>query len=448
MTSSAAQSDFEPADGRRGIAAESPIVPEALRIAGAWSWRLCAVILALIPIGWVVVQANIIVIPVLVAALLAALLRPLYNRLLSWRWPKWISLITTLLVLFVAVSVLVALVTTQLANGLDLDMTRLQQQYQNALEWLRSSPLHVTEDQVTAVVDEVVVWVQGNVSSIATQALSAGSSVVSFLTGSVVALFALIFYLLDGRHIWLFIVSLFPREARAAVDGAGRRGWVTVGQYARVQVIVALIDAVGIAGGALVLQVPFAVPIGIIVFLAAFVPFIGAIVSGGLAVFVALIYNDFWNALIMLVIVVAVMQIEANVLQPLIMGSAVKLHPLAVLLSVSAGSLFGGIAGAVFAVPTVAAARVAIEYIGSGQWRGRPDPTKTDPDAPMELSPGAGGAEPDASADAGAAAAAGAEVDPGRDERPEPGSASDPSSAIPARGAHGTHAAHDPEEAR
>lgn len=361
-------------------APDAAFVPRAMRIAGAWAWRIVVIVLAIIPIGWVIAQASIVVVPLLVATLLAALLRPLYERLLAWKFPKALALISSLLVLLLAVSALLALVITQLAGGLDLDMNRLTTQYETALEWLRNSPLHVTEQQITELVGEVTSWLQQNVSQILSQALSAGSTFISFLTGSLVTLFALIFYLLDGRRIWLFIVSLFPRPARAAIDGAAQRSWVSVGSYVRVQVVVAFIDALGITIGALVLHVPFAIPIGIIVFLAAFVPFIGAIVSGGLAVLVALLYNDPLNALIMLIVVVAVMQIEAHVLQPLIMGNAVKVHPLAVLVSVSAGSLFAGIAGAVFAVPIVAGLNVAINYIASEQWRGLPDPTRC-PDA-------------------------------------------------------------------
>lgn len=384
---SSGPSDVKPIDERAVPVPEAAFVPRAMRIAGAWAWRIVAIVLALIPIGWVVAQASIVVIPLLVGALLAALLRPLYVRLLDWRWPKALALLTTLLVLIAAVGALLTLVVTQLAGGFDLDMERLTVQYQRAMEWLRNSPLHVTEQQLTEVFENATSWLQQNVSSILSQALSAGSTAVSFLTGCLVTLFALIFYLLDGRRIWLFIVSLLPRPARAAIDGAAQRSWVSVGSYVRVQVVVALIDALGIAIGALLLDVPFAIPIGIIVFLAAFVPFIGAIVSGSLAVLVALLYNDPINALLMLVVVVAVMQIEAHVLQPLIMGNAVKVHPLAVLVSVSAGSIFGGIAGAVFAVPIVAGLNVAINYIASEQWRGLPDPTRcpeAQPDEPEE----------------------------------------------------------------
>lgn len=360
-----------------GPETEGDLVPRPMRIAAAWSWRFVAIILALIPIGWVISQASILVVPLLVAALLASLLSPVMNGLmLRLHFPKWAALIVTLLVLFSAITALVWLVVTQFARGFNVDWSRLTEQYQQFLQFLADSPFHVTQQQVDDVVRQVVAWFQANVSNLLSQAVSLGSAVVSFVTGSLITLFALIFYLLDGGAIWRFIVSLFPRAARAAVDGAGRRGWITVGHFVRVQIFVAFIDAVGISAGAAILGVPFAIPIGIIVFFASFVPFLGAILSGVLAALIALIYLGAVPALIMLAIVIAVQQIESHVLQPLIMGQAVKVHPLGVVLSVSAGSLFGGIAGAVFAVPLVASAKVVIGYIASGDWRGLPDPTR------------------------------------------------------------------------
>lgn len=358
-----------------------------MRIAGAWSWRFVALVLALIPVGWLISQASILVIPLLVAALLASLLMPIMNWLRHRaHFPKWLALIGALIVLFAAVSFLVWLVVTAFSSGFEIDLPQLEGRWSEFLSFLQNSPLHVTEQQLTDALSQGVEWVQQNVTSIVSQALSFGSAAVSIVTGLFVTLFALIFYLIDGETIWRFIVSLFPRAARAAVDGAGRRGWVTIGHYVRVQIVVAAIDALGIGIGAAILDVPFAVPIGIIVFLAAFVPYIGAILSGALAVLVALVYNGLWPAVIMLIIVVAVMQIEAHILQPLIMGQAVKVHPLGVLLSVSAGSLFGGIAGAVFAVPLVSSAKVMIEYIASGDWRGLPDPTRVPKKPPQRAS--------------------------------------------------------------
>jgi predicted PurR-regulated permease PerM len=143
-------------------------------------------------------------------------------------------------------------------------------------------------------------------------------------------------------------------------------------------VIVALIDAVGIGLGAFLLRVPFAVPLAVLVFLGAFIPVVGAVVTGALAVVVALVYNDPINALFMLGVVILVNQIESHVLQPLLMGGAVRLHPVGVVLAVATGSLLAGIAGAVFAVPVTAAANSAIRYIAGGAWKGQPEPPTGD----------------------------------------------------------------------
>lgn len=357
-------------------------MPFAMRIAGAWAWRILVIIAAAVPILWLMGQASLLVIPLAVALLFAALLEPFYNRLRHWKWPKPLALLTTLLVFIAAITLLFYLVISQVINGMNIDPAVVEQGWNRILTWLRESPLNITDERLNAAFESVVAWVEANVSSILTNAVAVGSSIVSFFTASFVVLFALIFFLLDGRLIWLFFVQLLPKPARAAADGAARRGWISVGHYVRVQVLVALIDAVGITVGALFLQVPFAIPIGIIVFLASFIPLVGAVVSGALAVIVALIYNDFWNALAMLGVVLVVMQVESNVLQPIIMGNAVKIHPLAVLASVTAGSIFGGIIGAIFAVPLVAAVNVAVQYIASGEWRDKPDPTDIDPDAP------------------------------------------------------------------
>ena len=157
-------------------------------------------------------------------------------------------------------------------------------------------------------------------------------------------------------------------SARPAVDGAARAGWVTVVNYARTQLLVATIDAIGIGLGAFLLGVPLAIPIAVLVFLGAFVPIVGAVVTGALAVFLALVYNGPWIALWMLVVVLGVQQIEGHVLQPLLMGSAVKVHPLAVVLVVAGGAMIAGIPGALFAVPLAAFVNVVAVYLGNRAW--------------------------------------------------------------------------------
>ncbi|MFL0712068.1 MAG: AI-2E family transporter [Microcella pacifica] len=218
-------------------------------------------------------------------------------------------------------------------------------------------------------------------------ALSVGSTLTEVLTGSVLVLFAVLFFLIDGRRIWQFVVGLFPRRARTPVDGAGRAGWLTLTNFVKVQIFVAFVDAVGIGLGAVILQLPLALPIAVAVFLGAFVPIVGAVVTGALAVFVALVYYDIVIALIMLGIVLLVQQIEGNVLQPLVMGTAVKVHPLAVVLAVAAGGFLAGIPGTLFAVPLVAVLNVVVRYLSRGQWRTNPRPSLADVIAPHEHDP-------------------------------------------------------------
>jgi predicted PurR-regulated permease PerM len=182
-------------------------------------------------------------------------------------------------------------------------------------------------------------------------------------------LFSTLFILIDGRGIWAWIVRIFPRRARLALDGAGKAGWLTLQNFIKVQILVATIDAIGIGAGAAILQLPLAIPIAVLVFLGSFIPVIGAVATGALAVFIALVYNGWVVALIMLCIVLLVQQIEGHVLQPLVMGTAVKVHPLAVVLAVAGGSVVAGIPGALFAVPIVAVLNVMIGYIARGDWR-------------------------------------------------------------------------------
>jgi predicted PurR-regulated permease PerM len=180
--------------------------------------------------------------------------------------------------------------------------------------------------------------------------------------------------LIDGRRIWFWVLGFLPARAHAPVDAAGRAGWISVGQYVRVQIFVAFVDAVGIGAGAALLGVPLAIPIAVLVFLGSFIPFLGAITTGALAAFIALVYNGPVNALIMLGVVILVNQIEGHVLQPLVMGSAVKVHPLGVVLAVSTGALLAGVPGALFAVPIAASANSIVNTLVQKQWQPGSDP--------------------------------------------------------------------------
>ncbi|MEB4615716.1 AI-2E family transporter [Leucobacter sp. M11] len=351
-------------------------VPMGMRIAAAWSWRLLVVLAAVAVLLWLVVQVRIIVIPIFVAILLTALLTPIITKLSKHGVPRWGGVIAALLALFVSVGLLVYLIVTQFRSGFGNLAGRAQSQLESLLGWLEGGPLHLSVDEIMTYVQSIFTSFEGNSSAIWSGALSVGSTVGQFGAGTLLTLFTLIFLLIDGKRIWYWFVGFMPKRARAAVDGAGRSGWVSVGQYVRVQILVAFVDAVGIGLGAAILQVPMAVPLAVLVFLGSFIPFLGAIVTGALASFVALAYNGPVNALIMLGVVILVNQIEGHVLQPLVMGNAVRVHPLGVVLAVSTGAFVAGIPGALFAVPLAASLNAIVNYLSEGRWRGKPDPVQ------------------------------------------------------------------------
>ncbi len=358
-------------------------VPPGMRIAAAWSWRILVVAAALALLIWIIIQLRYIVIPLLISVLIAALLVPFVQFLRRHGWPKWLAVTVAEVSTLVAIAGLIFLVVTFVSRGFDDLRQQSIEAYEQFRDYLISSPFGITEDELNAYISQGVEAMQRDSQVLLTGALSVGVTLGHVVTGFLLVLFSTLFLLIDGKGIWHWVVRLFPHRARPAVAGAGRAGWLTLGNFVRVQILVAFIDAVGIGLGAFILQVPLAIPIAVLVFLGSFIPVVGAFVTGALAVFIALVYNGPVPALIKLAIVLAVQQLEGHVLQPLIMGSAVKVHPLAVVLSVAAGAILGGIPGTLFAVPIVATLNVMIKYVAQGSWRQNLKPELEDvvPDA-------------------------------------------------------------------
>lgn len=373
--------------GRTGTEAVDGVldgaVPPAVVIAGAWAWRLLAIAGVIGVLVWVVIQLRDLVVPVLVAVLLAALLVPFSNFLQRNRWPKWLAVAISEIGVIAIITGLIWLVVTQVRAGFPDLQRRTVQQYEVFTEWLNESPLDITDADLNQYLDQGVQAVQQNASTIASGALSVGSTAGHVIAGFLLVLFATLFILIDGRGIWNWIVRLFPRRARRAVNGSGEAGWHTLTTFVKVQIFVAFVDAVGIGLGAWILGLffggfPLVIPIAVAVFLGSFVPVVGAVVTGAFAVVVALVFLGPVPALIMLGIVLLVQQIEGHILQPLIMGAAVRVHPLAVVLAVAAGGFLAGIPGTLFAVPIVAVLNVMVKYIASGAWRVQAHPREED----------------------------------------------------------------------
>jgi predicted PurR-regulated permease PerM len=346
---------------------DGELVPLGLRAAAAWTWRIVAVAGGIYLLLLLLAQFKVLVVPVLVALLVVALIKPLEQlgvRRLGLR-PALASILTILVVLLV-IAGLVGLVGQQVATG----FPGLQQQSTQGLNDLRdmlaNSPLHITADQINSLVDQAQKSVGSNSGRLVTGALGVASTAADVASGLFIALFSTFFFLSTGDQIWGFVVRLFPRGARPRVDGAAVHAWATLTAYVRATVIVAAVDAIGIGAAAAILGVPLAVPIGVLVFLGAFVPIVGAFVTGVVAVLVALVSHGPVVALIMLGAVILVQQVEAHVLQPFLLGRAVEVHPLAVILAIGAGVLVAGIVGALFAVPLVAVGHTVSVYLRDG----------------------------------------------------------------------------------
>ncbi len=343
-------------------------VPFALRVAASWSWRLGLVIV----IGGVLIyllgRVSLLVIPLMIAGLLAALLLPLKKALQRRRVPDGLAVAITLVGFFGLITAALLLVGRQLALGFGSLWGEARAGIQQMLDWLAQGPLQLTASQIDRYLQDLGDAAQNNSASILSGALSFGTTAGHVAAGSLLTVFALIFFLLDGGRIWRFVVGLAPVRARAAVDGAGRRGWTSMAGYVRVQMLVAGVDAIGIGVGAAIIGVPLALPLGVLVFLGSFIPIVGALATGSVAVLLALVANGWVNALVMLAIVLLVQQLEGHVLQPLIMGPAVALHPLAVVLAVAGGTLLAGIPGALFSVPILAVLNTSVRYIAQRAW--------------------------------------------------------------------------------
>ncbi|WP_396655498.1 AI-2E family transporter [Microbacterium sp.] len=353
-------------------------LPCGLRVATAYSWRLL-VVAAAIGVGiWLVIQLKLLVIPLLIAVLITALLWPAFSFLLRHRVPRWAAIVISVVATVAVITGLLWLAVWQITLEWPSVQARTVEAVEGLRQYLISGPLHLTEQQIDEFLAQIWEIIEQQASLLWSGALAIGTTVGHVITGALLALFILLCLLADGGGIWRWTVRLFPRAARPAADGAGRAGWTTVVNYARTQLLVATIDAVGIGLGAFLLGVPLAIPVAVLVFLGAFVPIVGAVVTGAIAVFLALVYNGWWIALWMLVVVLGVQQLEGHVLQPLLMGSAVKVHPLAVVLVVAGGAMIAGIPGALFAVPLAAFVNVVAVYLSNRGWEPGAQPEVAD----------------------------------------------------------------------
>ncbi|WP_296665083.1 AI-2E family transporter [Demequina sp.] len=339
--------DTPPAD----VVVES--VPVWLRVSAAWSWRLIVVGFVIFILYESFTTLAPVALPLMIALLIAAPLEQLVSRLQKWGIPRAAGALLAIFTLVMVVLGLgVAAGSSVVAGFGDLQEAAVNG-FNQFLDWLVQGPIHMSREQIDQIIGNAQSTLQDNAWGVATGAFTVTGTIGALLAGSIVALFSLFFFLKDGRKLWLWFVGLLPKRRAGRADRAGLTAWLTLRRYTETSVFVAFIDAVGIGVGAWLLGIPLALPIGIFVFLLSFIPLFGATISGAIAVLVALFDGGWVTAVWMAVIVLGVQQLEGNILYPWLFGKAMSLHPLAILLTVSIGTLLLGLVGAVIAVPIV-----------------------------------------------------------------------------------------------
>ncbi|MDV8069263.1 AI-2E family transporter [Rhodococcus sp. IEGM 1366] len=345
------------------ITSDAKSVHLGVRIAAEWSWRLIVIFAGLAVLGYVVLRLETVLIPVGLALLASALLIPFVDRMQTWGVPRSAAVVVVLLGALGIVAGIMTFVVEQFIDGLPELTDQFAASVTQIQNWLTSGPFHFSEDQIRQAGDSVVKSVQSNREELTSGALTTAAVVTEIFTGALLTFFTLIFFLYGGDQIWEFVTRIVPRDSRRRIRIAGAAGFGSLIGYVRATVAVAAADAIGIGAGLAILGVPLALPLASLVFIGAFIPIVGAFLTGFLAVLVALVTKGFLTALIVLGIIIGVMQLEAHVMQPLLLGRAVRLHPLAVVLAITAGIVLAGIVGGLLAVPIVAVLNTAIRSL-------------------------------------------------------------------------------------
>jgi predicted PurR-regulated permease PerM len=340
-------------------------VPYGVDLAAAWAWRFLVIVAA----GYLIATAlgflMVVVMPLVIALFIAALVVPVVDLFSEWL-PRALSTLFVVFMVIALIALMLTFATQQVIDGAEDLSGQVVKGLDEIERWLKEGPLEISDKQLDDAVGGLQDLVQQSQAQIVDRVQDVGTIIGHVVAGFFIVLFATFFFLAQGSRIWAWIVRLFPRAAREKADSSGRVAWASLTQFVRATVLVAGVDALGIAMVALVLDVPFVAAIGVLVFLTSFVPLVGATVSGMVAILVALVDEGPVVALIMLGGVVAVQQLEAHVLQPFLMGRFVSIHPLGVILAIAVGVIVAGIPGALIAVPLVATVNAVVLHLAEG----------------------------------------------------------------------------------
>ncbi len=343
------------ASGPRQPAGLEPEIPRGLSVAAGYAWRLMLLAVFAVALLWTFGYFSAVTIPVVIAILLTAMLTPIKRMLVRAGVPAMGAAALSVLLMIVFVAGIFVFVGNQVAHEGPQLVEMFSTGVQSLMTWLRELPYAVNQSALDTWVQQGLDWLRSQATFLASGLASAGIAFGNFAMGLLTCLITTLFLLGQGRTLFTKTIGLLvPGHYRTQADAASLRGWTSLVAYMRAAVIVALADALGVAAAAMILGVPLVAALFALTFFLAFIPILGAVTAGAVAVLLALISHGWVSALIMLAAVIVVMQLETNLLQPLVMGKAVNLHALSVILGITVGGVLGGILGALLAIPTLA----------------------------------------------------------------------------------------------
>jgi predicted PurR-regulated permease PerM len=329
-------------------------VPGWLQTGAAWSWRLLLLAIVIYLIARLLGILYIVVVPCVVALLLTALLEPLTSRLRRGGLPTMAATWVTLLIAAVALGLLIALIANRVGADYPTLLAETKHTTAQVQSWLAGPPFHLKNTDIQKFLNNVPGYLSKHRALVEGTVITGGRIASEFFAGLVLTLFVTFFLVKDGERIWNWLLHGMRTDTARRVDRAGHASWQVLVYYMRGTVVVAAIHAVVIGVALWIMGVPLALPLAVLVFVAAFVPLVGLLFAGALAILVTLATKGWVDAVILLVILIIEDQLEAHLLQPQVVGKMIRLHPLAVILSIAVGAVLAGIPGAVVAVPIVA----------------------------------------------------------------------------------------------
>jgi predicted PurR-regulated permease PerM len=339
---------------RRDHGSAADAVTWPVRVAAAWSWRLLVIGAGLYVLVRIFNRVELVAFSFVLALFFTAVLHPL--EVLLRRLPGSRS-VSSLLALLIGLAVLAGIgwfVTWQISEHSSQLGDQITDLVNKTRNWLRNGPLHLKSSDLDKIAENITKTIKEHQGAVISGAIETVRTLIEALGALLLILLSTFFLLRDGDQIWEWTMRLFPREAQTRLDLAGRVGWRTLGGYMRGQVLIALFHGVSVMIVLFVLRVPLAAALGVLIFLGSFVPLLGLTVTGALAVAVALLEHGVTAGIVVAVAIIVLVQLEAHLLQPVIMSRSVEVHPLAIALAVLTGTILAGIVGALLAVPLVA----------------------------------------------------------------------------------------------